>query len=161
MNAFLKISLLGFFSLAFFAGQVAGQVSTPEARMETLEKAERFRVVAPASIAGTFAATPDPFYGPVEEPEQPHEAANDERPVAAAPAAPRLILREIADQIRPSGVMQFGSRTMLLFGERRVGEGDFLPVMFEGQSYRVQIVAVESQTFTMRLNQEVISKRIQ
>lgn len=73
----------------------------------------------------------------------------------------REILQELADQLRPTGVIRFNAEDHLLFGERRVKAGDFLSMQYQGINYRVEVVRIDSRAFMLRLNGEVISKRIQ
>jgi hypothetical protein len=147
------------------ASPVVAQVSTVEARLATLGKIDRFEARAPADLREPFAGAPNPFFPDVPEAEPAEDeigpAVADRLPAVPPPPDDRLVLREVAAQIRPSGVMQFRDRTMLLFGERRISSGDMLSVAYRGTQYQIQIISVENNAFTMRLNEEVITKRIQ
>jgi hypothetical protein len=88
--------------------------------------------------------------GPVE-----HEAA------APSPVGnDREKLQKIADGITPSGTMQLGDESILLFGQKKFKVGDTLPIIFEGNSYELQISSIERISFTLRLNNEEITRPI-
>lgn len=149
------IHLLGAIGFMAIAVSASAQISTPESRSETLALAERFEVVPVESVVGTSADAIDPFHPDAPEAEEPEAVAAQQGPDE------RVVLKELAERVRPSGVMQFGTSTMLVFGERRLKEGDFLPMDYQGQRYRVEIVRITPRSFTMRLNSQTISKTIQ
>jgi hypothetical protein len=64
----------------------------------------------------------------------------------------REILEKIAAEIRPSGMMVLGDRPLLIFQEKKYQVGDTLKRSFEGVDYTVEITAIESSTFRIRLN---------
>lgn len=138
------------------------QISSPESREALLERAERLTMAkVDPGMGESLADTKDPFY-PGRTP------AAGSQPVAGNSTAgaekrstpDSVILREATEHIRPTGVMQFGQETLLLFGERRVKVGDFLSVQHKGQKYRLEVMKADSRGFILRLNDELISKRI-
>jgi hypothetical protein len=144
------------------APPASAQISSPDAREEALRKTDRIVPIPATEMIGKFAEALNPFFrdAPAVVPQEEIEVPGVRFIPVAAPA-PRQVLREIAERIRPTGVMQMGERSMLLFGERRVSAGETLAVEFQGTQYQIEIVSVGPRTFTMRLNQEVITKRIQ
>lgn len=162
MNYFQRISFLILLTGSAIAGQAGAQVSTPESREEILQDAERFTAVDPVAASGAFSEALNPFYPESHYPTPPPEADVSAPTLAQAERGSQLPdLRQLAEQVRPTGVMQFGPQTMLLFGERRLGEGDVVPVQHMGTNYSVEIISVSKNSFTMRFNEEVLSKRIQ
>lgn len=161
MSSFHRIQLLILLATCLVSGEVRAQVSAPEARIAVLEKAEHFTATTPSGIPGALADTPDPFY---PESHYPSPAAEPGAPAGTAEAQPKRdlpSLSQLAEQINPTGIMKFGTRTMLLFGERRLAEGDVLPVQHLGTNYSVEILSISTNSFTLRFNGEVLSKRIQ
>jgi hypothetical protein len=159
-----RLAVLVFALLAGGSFPAIAQISTPEDREASLAKAERFEVLPVGSSSARFAGATDPFYA--IEPAAPSFAAGATggRAVQGAayePVSDRVVLRALAERIQPTGVMQFGANTLLLFGERRVKAGDFISVAHNGTDYKVEVVKADTRTFTLRLNNELISKRIQ
>lgn len=152
-----------FFSILILGSGLpaAGQVSTPESREAILAKASAFEVLPTGASNARFAAAADPFFN--VKPEEGPPPAPGKKAVATAAPAPsdRVILRALAEKVRPSGIMQFGQKTLLLFGERRVKVGDLISVPHSGHDYQLEVVKADARTFTLRLNNELISKRIQ
>src|SRR5690606_37790247 len=127
-------------------------------RIATLEKAERFAVVTPEDVEGRYADAINPFAPDEPEAETVSETVAENAPVPEVKDLPDegIVLQAIAGQLTPSGVMEIGSRVVLLFGERRVASGDFIPVHYQGREYRIQVMSTSSRSFTLRLNREVI-----
>lgn len=150
-------------TLSLFCLRGSGQVSTPENRLEVLDQIERFEIVPLRDVKDIYANALDPFSP--DEPEKEEEEDVVSEPEVVAPVEVLVddeqILREISAQINPTGVLQLGSRNLLLFGERRVGAGDYVFGQHNGKEYQLQVLAVTRGDFTLQLNQEVISKRIQ
>lgn len=142
---------------ALAAVSLSGQVALPTAREAVLLRAERFGVEEVEQIRGRFERIRDPFY-----PEQPEVEASAPASVVEAPPAPSdgEILRAVAERIRPSGVMRYGSEIHLIFGERRIKAGDFISVTYEGAEYRLQLMKADTGEFVLRLNEDVISQKL-
>lgn len=165
MNTRFYAAIVWGIVLAGGASSASGQVSRAEDREAVLARAERF-VARPVEIGASRADnTPDPFYAAEVIAQQIAAAEAEleaEQVVNAPPSVPdREILKQLAEQIRPSGVLKFGSDSHLLFGERRIKSGDFLTIKYQGENYSLQVMKVETHAFMLRLNEEVISKRIQ
>jgi hypothetical protein len=82
--------------------------------------------------------------------------------VGGAASAPGEIvqLAQIAPNITPSGSVKIGSESFLLFGQKRFKVADHLPIVFEGKSYELEIVEIQSTSFTLRLNGVEITRPI-
>lgn len=155
-------------SIAFFLLLAAGhtmssaQVSPPESREAVLAKAERLQATSATETASMdrFTNATDPFHL-AEGGESPTELS----PVAAVPKAPprsdKEILADISELLRPTGVLEFGQKTLLVIGERRVPVGQHFLIKLKGETYKVQIVKATAKGFMLQLNDETISKRIQ
>ncbi len=161
MKSFRKITIVAAAGFLLAGSPVWGQVSPPEERVATLEKAERFAVVVPEDVEGRFAEAINPFAPDAPQVESGETVTEAPQPEAEKLPEDKEVLAAIANQLTPSGVMQFGSRVILLFGERRVSVGDFIPVSYQGREYRVQMASASSRSFTLRLNNETFTKRIQ
>lgn len=156
MNLFLTTLSAVLFG-AFLA---SAQVASVEDREAVLAKAERLYVVPmDPAIQDRFAQTADPFNLPEGEKMTLTSAPGEIK--SRVPMSDRDILKELSEKIRPNGVMQFGEDILLIFGERRVRVGEFLSLQHQGQTYKVQVVKADTRAFMLRLNEELISKRIQ
>ncbi|HWA86016.1 MAG TPA: hypothetical protein VG710_07335 [Opitutus sp.] len=79
---------------------------------------------------------------------------------ATKPATDRDFLDLIASRIAPSGTLMVGGESWLVFGQKRVRPGDHFTVSYEGSDYDLELVAVDRTSFTLRLNQEEITRPI-
>ncbi|MBI3887256.1 MAG: hypothetical protein HY302_16245 [Opitutae bacterium] len=156
-----RLSALALFLAA--AGRVAAAdpaaVLAPAARLARLEAARN--ILAPAEVA-LPAGLVDPFhpaaFAGVSASAGPAPAASD---AAAAPSAPKgdqAVLQAIAAGLRPSGYFVVGGQPTLVFGQKKVKAGSFLTITFEGNSYTLEIAAIDRSTFTLRLNREEFTR---
>ena len=60
----------------------------------------------------------------------------------------------------PSGTLILDGEPLLIFGRKRLRIGDRFTVTYEKQDYELVLVAIERTTFTLRLNQEEITRPI-
>jgi hypothetical protein len=85
------------------------------------------------------------------------------RDEAAAPViknSERDILTMAAGQINPSGSAQLGDTSILLFGQKKLKVGDTIPIVFQGVTYELVISVVDRTYFSLRLNDEEITRPI-
>ena len=139
------------------AAAPAADVAPPQSRAATVAFAKTLLAGQAPAVASAADGGPlkNPF-NPVEPP-PPAPAAG----VATVPqpdAGARL--ETIAPLITPSGSIEIGGVSLLLFGQKRFKVGDRLPIVFEGKSYEVEITDVKSTSFTLRLNGEEITRPI-
>jgi hypothetical protein len=81
-------------------------------------------------------------------------------PVTRAERSDREILRALAPQIEPSGYFVVGGEPVLLVNGQRVRTGDAVTLNFEGLVYQVAISSIESNSFTLRLNQQELRREL-
>lgn len=147
------------FGLLLATIQLAAQVSPPDRRQELLTKAERLlsKEISP-EIRIRFEAVADPFYSPVlkEEIEE-SDAALVELEIELSD---EVILSEISALINPGGVLKRGTETLLVIEDNRIPVGQFLSVRYKGQDYRIQLVKADARSFVLRLNDEIVTKKI-
>lgn len=83
--------------------------------------------------------------------------------VGGPPAAVRTytdaeVLEALAPRITPTGAVVVGGEAILLFGQKRLKVGDTYSISFEGREYDVVITAIERTSFTLRLNQQQVTR---
>lgn len=158
----MKISL-GMLAFVLVTAPAAAQsgvkVTSVDQRISALEKARRLLEPKPGASPEELASLQNPFSGTRgTAASAPETAEGSSRPTA--PASDRTLLEAMAAQIQPSGSMQLGGRHILLFGERKLRQGDYLTVKFDGVDYILQIEAIDAHTFSLRLNQDEITRSI-
>jgi len=72
----------------------------------------------------------------------------------------RDILRKLAPQIEPSGYFVIGGEPVLLVNGKRLKVGDAVTLSFEGRVHQVAISSIESNSFTLRLNQQEMRREL-
>jgi len=135
---------------------LAQDVSSPQKRTETLDLARHLLTTQPIQIDVTAVLSKNPFNPLVPAPVQ---AATSE-PVSAVALADRDLLITLANSITPSGSMRLGDTPILLFGQKKFKVGDALPIVFQGVSRELVITSIEPTSFTLRLNNEEITRPI-
>ena len=80
--------------------------------------------------------------------------------VVPVEVAMRGKLEAMAAQVTPSGTFQIGGISILLFGQKKLKVGDHLPILFDGQSYELEISNIQSTNFTIRLGGEEVTRSI-
>lgn len=151
---FIYCGLLAIGALPSAINAQATDVAPPQRREPVVNDAAR------------LAATP-------ERPALPEQLKNPFAPAVApttsvaGPAAPgvsstpdRELLQRLAPLVDPTGTMHLGGQPILLFGQKKVTEGDALPVTFNGQPYVLIISHIDSTSFTLRLNGEETTRPI-
>lgn len=76
------------------------------------------------------------------------------------PTTDNDFLKIIAERIMPSGTVILGGEPMLIFGKKRLRIGDRLTVTYDGRDYELVVTAIERTTFSLRLNQDEITRPI-
>jgi hypothetical protein len=142
--------------LVLSTGAVFAQdISTPQKRMATLDVARTLLTTQPLIEGADKLEKKNPF--------------NVKPVVVEVTAATPAVVTTIADRDRlialaplvaPSGSLQLGDTAMLLFGQKRLKVGDSIPIVFQGVTYDLLISAIERTTFTLRLNNEEITRPI-
>lgn len=149
------------------AAQVAmaaprADVPLPVERAPVIELARR--LAEPPKLDPLPADLPQPFTPPgFDLPD-----ASERRPAAAAPkageppppATDRDVLEKIASRIRPSGLVILKGEPLLVFGQKRLKVGDHLIVTLDKTDYDVEIVAIDSAGYSLRLNHDEITRSL-
>jgi hypothetical protein len=159
MRNSIFIFIIGLLPLVAVCAQDRVDVVAPQARMLSINTVKLL-------LTNNFNDDPaedlnvrNPF-----DPIQPVKPVEDsiEQPatVLTTVGSDRDILRKIADGITPSGTMQLGDVPILLFGQKKLKVGDTLTIIFEDNSYELKISAIERISFTLRLNNEEITRPI-
>ena len=136
-------------------GAQSVQVPTPSLREPALVQARQ--LTAPTTAVAAPTGVKNPFAAGL-----PAAIAHPSAPAANVPAAlaDRQLLEKLAPLVSPSGSMQLGGESILLFGQKRIKVGDPLPITFDGQPYVLVISAIQGTSFTLRLNGEVTTRPI-
>lgn len=135
-------------------------VTVPAKRSPAVELAEAF--VARATATPLPEELNNPFspaaFGKVPAPVPGLADAATAQPTG--PSSDQELLELIAPSINPSGTMILGGRPLLLFGQKKVKEGDTLPITFQGAPYVLSIVRILPTSFTLRLNDVLVTRPI-
>lgn len=131
----------------------------PQRRAESVDLAAR--LVEPRTPPALPAELKNPFSPPGFGQPDPDEEGG----VAAGPDRPRArtlrdTLEVIASHINPTGTMSLRGEPILLFGSKQTRVGDELPVTYEGTVHILVITAIERTSFTVRLNNEELTRPI-
>ena len=135
---------------------LAQDVSTPQKRTETLDLARRLLTTQPIRVDVAAVLGKNPFN--LQAPAPVQVVASE--PVSAVVLADRDLLITLASSITPSGSMRLGDTPILLFGQKKFKVGDALPIVFQGVSRELVITSIEPTSFTLRLNNEEITRPI-
>jgi hypothetical protein len=100
---------------------------------------------------------------PVERRGLPPPGANAGGP--PKPSSSRNILETIAARVQSTNSVTFNGTTFVFVkmpggGQKRLKVGDKLTITFEGLDYELEITAIESTTYTLRLGNEKITRPI-
>jgi hypothetical protein len=142
--------------LVLSTGAVFAQdISTPQKRMATLDVARTLLTTQPLIEGADKLEKKNPFNVKTVVVE-----VTATTPTVVTTIADRDRLIALAPLVAPSGSLQLGDKSMLLFGQKRLKVGDSIPIVFQGVTYDLQISAIERTTFTLRLNNEEITRPI-
>lgn len=160
----LRRRLFAFVALAAAAGSAnsapTSDLTTPAKRAQVVETAERLAQIP--TLDPLPATLPQPFHPPgFDQPDASEVKPSSSSPGAAAdPATDRDVLTKIAARIRPSGIINLGGEPLLIFGQKRLKIGDHLIVTLEKTDYDVEITAIDTTTYTLRLNRDEITRSL-
>ena len=140
-------------------------LATLAKRLPTIESAERLtRAPAPAPVP---ADVKNPF-NPADfnKPDPDDKSAAGRNPLPGAPAQPaappgnRETLEALAARIPSTGTINLGGKRLLIVGKNRLEIGTKFTVAYNGQDYELELVAIESTTFTLRYRGEETTRPI-
>lgn len=136
----------------------AQTVLKSDARQKALSTAEAVLLIKPPSVPGDAI---DPFNSAgFSESMGLSRAPAAGETVKAAPRTDRDILAAISAQLKPTGNFVIGGQQTLIFGQKRVKAGMPMTINFEGTEYTIEITTIDRTSFTLRLNQEEITRPI-
>ncbi len=161
---------LGVLAYPAFA-RVESEVSTPEKRKISVEKAQRLAKQTKANPLPAEVLLP---YAPpgfeLTDAEEAAAAAAAARMAAAAnqgtpagPAAPsdHDLLESIVGKIKPSGTIFLQGQPILMIGKRFVKTGAHFTVTYKGADYDLELTEIDGSNFTLRYKSEEITRPIQ
>lgn len=128
-------------------------------RMDTVGFAKDILASRPSSVPSVDASALKNPFNPAEPPPPATGGTGPSQEPVAGPE-PAVQLSDIAPKITPSGAVQIGGESILLFGQKKFKVGDHLPIIFEGKSYELDIVDIQNTSFTLRLNGVEITRPI-
>ena len=141
--------------LAVHGQASAASVPPFDKRQKAIDEARQLLHLRENPIAGLPAELACPFV--LVTPDAPEAGP-------AAPAVHRMgsheVLQSIAGKITPSGAAIIGDQAILLFGQKKVKVGDHLKITFEGGDYLLEVTTITSTSFTLRLNNEEVTRPI-
>jgi hypothetical protein len=121
------------------------------------------RIVEPRSAPALPATLNNPFAPEGFDLPDGAEAGGPGSGPGAARAAVRTLrdtLEVIAANITPTGTISRRGEPILLFGSKQVRVGEELTVTYEGTTYVLTVTAIQSTNFTVRLNNDELTRPI-
>ncbi|PTX91735.1 hypothetical protein [Opitutus sp. ER46] len=155
-----------------FAAKPPADIPSVEQRRAIVQRAEKLaRALPPAPLPPELVS---PFSPPgFDRPEASEVSRPDGRAAAAPdasagaqPAAPALpqtdrdLLAAVAAKIPTTGTIIMGGRPLLISGTNRIEVGSLFTVVYSGQEYELELVAVDRTTFTVRYKGEEFTRPI-
>jgi hypothetical protein len=159
MRKSIVIFIVGLIPPVAVSAQDRVDVVAPQARMGVINSIKTLLTNDLVDDPAEDLSSRNPF-NPVKPVKPVEDSIEHPASVLATPGSDRELLRKIADGITPSGTMQLGDVPILLFGQKKFKVGDSLTIIFEDNSYELQISAIERISFTLRLNNEEIIRPI-
>jgi len=162
----LAIAAFGVGHVAWAARPVA-DVPPPDARRGAVEVAQQLARLAPQPKAQ--ADLPSPFSPPGFAKTAPTAAAAKATDKPGAPAAKAAapvaetdhdILSALANKIPTTGTIIVGGTPLLISGTNRIEVGSHFTVLYNGQEYELELVAIDRTTFTVRYKGEEFTRPI-
>lgn len=143
----------------------AGGVLTPASRQSSVDAARQLLTPKPPRPA---AGIIDPFHPPafaeavaaLSGTRAPGASEGGPEIRRAGPRTDRDVIQAIAAGLTPTGRVALGGVPTLLFREKKVKVGDKLIITFENTVYEIQVTAIGSNNFTLRLNREEFTRPI-
>jgi hypothetical protein len=136
---------------------LSGQdVSTLQKRTDTLDLARKLLTSQPILVDKNELLAKNPFNPQAVVP----AAETSENLVSPTVVVDRELLMSLATLVIPTGAVRLGDKSILLFGQKKLKEGDTLPIVFQGVTHELVIIAIEQTNFTLRLNNEEITRPI-
>lgn len=141
------------------SAQSAADISVPSKRVESLDLIRAMLTTKVNDDSPEAIEKLNPF-NPKQAAPLSDSPQDSQQVVAPVGVTDREILTRVIDGITPSGTMQVGGVPILLFGQKKLKVGDRIPIEFQGATYELHISAIERISFTLRLNNEEITRPI-
>lgn len=150
---------------ATYAAKPSSDIAPGDVRRAVVAKAEL--LAAPASAKPLPSEWPQPFSPPgFERPAGAEGRDNVNAPfsgdakAAALPPTDREALAAVAAKIPTSGTFIIGGKPLLISGTNKIEIGSRFTVVFNGQEYELELIAITSTTFTVRYKGEEYTRPI-
>lgn len=164
---FLLTALAGLALAPSALARVDSEVSTPEKRHLSVEKAALVaKQVKPTVLPSTINVPFAPANFELTDAEEAAAAAaaarllNPNGPITAQLSDHDLLV-EIVAKVRPSGTANLGGRPLLMFPSRFVKIGSHFTVTYKGSDYDLELTNIDGTNFTLRYKNEQITRPIQ
>jgi hypothetical protein len=148
---------LTFSGIAFVfapAGALAkSDIPTPIERAKILSDGERSLASRDYQYDLSAKTVPNPFIG--KQVDKPKVVVKSLRPSSDAE-----FLAVLASKLNPTGVLMLGDNQFLLFGEKKVKVGDTINIPFDKESVSVELIDLTGTSFTLKLNNEQLTRPI-
>lgn len=160
------LALASFIVPGLHAAKPASDIVPPEQRRAAVQRAERLAhpAVAPALPAEVISPFSPPAF---DQPDGSEASAHAEsRPADAkagsanAAQSDRDALAAVAAKIPTTGTIILGGKPLLISGTNRIEAGSRFTVVYNGQEYELELVAIDRTTFTVRYKGEEFTRPI-
>ena len=144
----------------------ASDLNPPQLRRPVVELAQKLAAsTTPAPLPEDLVQPFNPAAFGAPDPEELRalaaaQAAANNAAANAKPTTDRELLDVIAARITPSGTLILNDEPLLIFGQKRLRVGDRFAVAYDGQTYDLELAAIDRTTFTLRLNRDEITRPI-
>jgi hypothetical protein len=142
------------------AADPASDIAPPDVRRAIVTTAEKLAHPTPLPAIPPELAPPfsPPNFDKPDSSEHPEKAGDKQ----AAPAAPtdREVLAAVAAKIPTTGTIILGGHPLLISGTNRIEIGSRFTVVYNGQEYELELVAIDRTTFTVRYKGEEFTRPI-
>jgi len=149
-----KYSLVKYFVIVFFGlAQSFGAIYSAEQRKTMVEDGRRVLgrtvVFVDENLANKLAIAFGDLTGVVEEVEE-----------DSVELPPAELIRELAEQIHPTGVFSVNGDFYLILKEKRIKAGGYLPVRYLGREYNLLLSEVVRNAFTVKFGGEELQIKL-
>ena len=133
--------------------RAAADIPSSQARAKILENGEKL-LSEPEHQYNTKTPAKSPFTA--------KPVANEVKaaPKTGRPSSDAEFLQILAAKLNPTGALMLGDQALLLFGEKKVKVGDTIKIPFDKDSVDVELVDLSGTSFTLRLNNEQLTRPI-
>lgn len=151
------------------APKPASDIATPEHRRAIVQTADRLAhpgalPALPADLTNPFSPAnfdkPDPSEAHDKAPAPGRVAAAETAAAPAQPVTDRELLAAVAAKIPTTGTIILNGTPLLVSGTNRLQVGSSFTVVYNGQEYELQLVAIDRTTFTLRYKGEEFTRPI-